>query len=137
VRSEDRFLLVHERDYGQSWYLPAGRVEFGESPLDAACRETEEEAGVAIVVDGIIRVEHTPIQHGARVRVIFAARPAGDTLPKLKADEHTLEAGWFNLEEMKRLRMRGDEVFRISEYLADGGNVYPLSLLTFEGAPFE
>ena len=137
VRSEDRFLLVHERDHDQSWYLPAGRVEFGESLLDAAYRETQEEAGLAIVTDGIIRIEHTPIQHGTRLRIIFSAHPAGDTLPKLKADEHTLEAGWFNLEEMRRLRMRGDEVYRISEYLDNGGTVYPLSLLAFEGTPFE
>ena len=137
VRSEDRFLLVHESEHGQAWYLPAGRIEFGETPLDAAHRETQEEAGVAIDIDGIIRIEHTPIQHGTRLRIIFSAHPSGDTLPKLKADEHTLEAGWFNLEEMKRLRMRGDEVYQISEYLTNGGAIYPLSLLAYEGTPFE
>jgi phosphatase NudJ len=136
VRSEERFLLVHECKYHQSWYLPAGRVEFGESLLDAAHRETREEAGLEIVIDGIIRIEHTPIQHGTRLRVIFSAHPAGDTLPKLKADEHSLEAGWFSLEEMKRLRMRWHEVVSLSEYLLNGGTVHPLSLLTFEGSPF-
>ena len=31
VRRGDRFLLVHERKHGQTWYLPAGRVEPGET----------------------------------------------------------------------------------------------------------
>ena len=36
VRQGDRFLLVHEAKHGQDWYLPAGRVEPGESLTDAA-----------------------------------------------------------------------------------------------------
>ena len=40
VRRDDRFLLVHERQHGQMWYLPAGRVEEGEELLQAAHRET-------------------------------------------------------------------------------------------------
>lgn len=59
VRRGDRFLLVHERKHGQLWYLPAGRVEPGESFATAACRETLEEAGVPIRVTGLIRVEHS------------------------------------------------------------------------------
>ena len=32
VRLGRRFLVVRERKHGQGWYLPAGRVEAGESP---------------------------------------------------------------------------------------------------------
>ena len=31
VRRGERFLLVHESSHGQLWYLPAGRVEPGET----------------------------------------------------------------------------------------------------------
>ena len=55
VRKGNRFLLVHERKHGQRWYLPAGRVEFGETFPEAAKREVMEEAGVPISLDGILR----------------------------------------------------------------------------------
>lgn len=76
VHLEDRFLLVQERKYEQQWYLPAGRVEKGETLLEAAMRNTLEEAGISIIVEGILRVEHTVMPRGnVRLRVIFVARP--------------------------------------------------------------
>jgi len=72
VRLQHRFLLVHERKHGQKWYLPAGRVERGESLVEAARRETLEESGIPVVIEGILRIEHTPFSEGmARLRVIF------------------------------------------------------------------
>lgn len=59
VRWEQRYLMVQEVKNGL-WYLPAGRVEPGESLVAAACRETLEESGVAIRVTGLIRIEHSP-----------------------------------------------------------------------------
>ena len=56
VRLGRRFLLVREAKHGARWYLPAGRVEPGESLVAAAERETLEEAGIPISVDGIVRV---------------------------------------------------------------------------------
>jgi 8-oxo-dGTP pyrophosphatase MutT (NUDIX family) len=66
VHLEDRFLLVQERKYDQQWYLPAGRVEKGETLLEAAQRNTVEEAGISVIVEGILRVEHTVMPKGNR-----------------------------------------------------------------------
>ena len=33
---------------GGGWFVPGGHVEFGETPLEAAVRETEEEAGITL-----------------------------------------------------------------------------------------
>ncbi len=91
VRLGHRFLLVHERKHGQLWYLPAGRIEPGESFIAGACRETLEEAGIPIVVEGILRIEHAWRSDGtARCRVIFVARPKDDTPPKTVADAESL-----------------------------------------------
>jgi ADP-ribose pyrophosphatase YjhB (NUDIX family) len=43
VISEDKVLLVKER--GDGWTLPGGWVDPGESPSEAAVRETKEESG--------------------------------------------------------------------------------------------
>src|SRR3954470_25029966 len=94
VRDAGRYLLVHEAKHGQLWYLPAGRVEAGESFAAAAVRETLEEAGVPVRLTGILRIEHAPTPHGTRVRVVFLAEPTDDTPPKSTPDGESLEAAW-------------------------------------------
>lgn len=136
VRREDSFLLVHERKHGQLWYLPAGRVEPGESFREGAIRETLEETGVPVVLDGIVRVEHSPRVDGtARCRVIFTAHPADDTPPKSTPDEESLEAAWVSLDELDRYPLRGDQVGELLRWVAGGGQIIPLHALAHELAP--
>lgn len=136
VRRGDRFLLVHERKHGQGWYLPAGRVEPGESLTAAALRETLEEAGVPIVLDGILRIDHAYRPSGTRVRVYFTAHPADDTPPKTTPDDESLGAAWITLDELGAYPLRGPEVVTILAHVAAGGAVHPLSLLAAEGDPW-
>lgn len=135
VRRGDRLLLVHEAKHGQRWWLPAGAVEPGESFEEAAVRETLEEAGVRVRLDGIVRVERSIVDGGARERVIFTATPLDDAPPKSRPDEHSLEARWCTVEEIGRLPLRGEEPLQLARYLAKGGAIHPLSVLTPEAAP--
>jgi phosphatase NudJ len=128
VRRGRRALLVHERKHGLLWYLPAGRKDPGETFADAAIRETREEAGIDVVLEGILGIEHRPLPDSARLRVIYLARETDDTPPKSIADEHTLEARFFALEEMRALPLRGDDVLHWVEH-ALVGIAAPLSLL--------
>ena len=138
VRLGHRFLLVHERKHGQGWYLPAGRVEAGETIMEAAVRETMEEAGIPIVCEGILRIEHTPSMNGeSRVRVFVMARPADDTPPKSIPDNETLGAAWVSPEELSGFRLRGPEVADVLRHVSQGAPVAPLSLLVTEGTPWQ
>jgi phosphatase NudJ len=132
VRRGDEFLVVHERKHGQLWYLPAGRAEPGETLVEAAVRETREETGVPIIIDGVLRIQHTPMPDGARVRAIFVARPADDTPPKSQPDSESLGAAWVTLEALKTLPLRGPEVRALFEHVAGGGAIYPLDVLGHE-----
>ncbi len=132
VRKDDRFLVVRERKHGQRWYLPAGRAEAWETLDVAAVRETLEESGVPIVLEGILKVQHTPSGAGARVRILFLARPADDTPPRSTPNEHTLEARFVTLRELNELSLRGPEVKAIFEWVAAGAPVAPLDLLGVE-----
>lgn len=129
VRDGDRFLVVREAKHGQRWYLQAGRAEPGETLAQCARRETLEETGVPVVLEGILKVQHTPTPHSARVRALFLARPADRTPPKTTADEHSLEARWVTLDELRDLPLRGIEVLRIFEWVAGGAAVYPVDLI--------
>jgi 8-oxo-dGTP pyrophosphatase MutT (NUDIX family) len=131
VRHAGKYLLVHERN--GTWYLPAGRLEPLESFADAAVRETMEESGVAVTLEGIYRVEHTPLPQRTRLRVIFGARPSGDITPRVSGD--TLDARWFHLDELKGLPMRGDEVRPLLQWVENGATTFPLSLVCPEGTP--
>jgi phosphatase NudJ len=134
VRRGRQFLVVQEPSHGNNWYLPAGRVEPGEDLCTAAVRETLEESGVPVVLEGILKVQHTPdpAYGTARVRVVFVARPADDTPPKSAPDTESLQARWATLEELSRLPLRGDEVREFFEAVANGTPIAPLSLLGSE-----
>jgi 8-oxo-dGTP pyrophosphatase MutT (NUDIX family) len=133
VKKDDRFLLVHERKHEQKWYLPAGRIEPREDFIRAACRETLEETGVPVEIQGILQIQHTPMFDGsARVRFIVLARPLDDTPPKSEPDDESLGAAWATVEEMKQLPLRGEEVWKIAQSVAGGATVFPLSLVISE-----
>jgi phosphatase NudJ len=129
VQHEGRFVLVQEAKHGNSWYLPAGRVETLESLKHAALRETREEAGIDVELTGVLRVQHTAQPDGtARLRVWFAARPLQPNAPlKAVADKESLQARWVTLDEARALDLRGDDVVE-----ALTSPVHPLSLLSHE-----
>jgi phosphatase NudJ len=129
VRLGRRFLLTQEKKYGESWSIPGGRVEIGESLADAAIREVMEETGVQIHLDGVLRVEHAATPTGARVRVIYLATPTDDGEPKRVPDDESLGAAWLTLEEIRTLRLRGADLRALLEMVANGCPVYPIELI--------
>jgi len=128
VRRGHRFLLTQEKKYGSTWAVPGGRVEVGESLAEAAVREVFEETGVPIALDGVLRVEHTPGEQ-ARFRILFTGYPIDDTPPKDAADEESLRAAYFTLEEIRELPLRGAELGVLLESVLGGRAVYPLDVL--------
>lgn len=135
VRMDDRFLLVEERD--GEWYFPAGRVDAGESISQAAVRETLEEAGIAVRLTGIYRIEQRATSWGMRLRVFFAAAPsdarASSATLKSHSDEHSRGAAWLTLDQVRDGRpLRGDEVLDVLENIQRGVVVHPLELLVEE-----
>ncbi len=112
-------------------------MEPGEELVEAARRETLEETGVPVEIEGVLRIEHSPFGDGsARLRVVFVARPVDDTPPRTTPNDDTLGARWVSLEEMDSLPLRGTEVKQIFEYVDAGAPIFPLGLITREGDPF-
>ena len=79
------------------WTLPAGYLEHGETLQEGAAREAMEEAGVQIVLDGILGV--FSVARIGQVQVIFRGRFA-DPARHFAAGEESLEVALFSWERI-------------------------------------
>ena len=124
-----RLLLVRRCDSG-TWELPGGRVDVGETAVDAAVRETAEETGVRVLVTGFAGLFSDP---GLVVRspdgevrqqfaLLFRARSLGG-VPRGDLHE-TSEAAWVAPRDLPGLPMQPAARIWIDEALAVGDPPY-------------
>lgn len=96
VSLEERVLLCRRAIPPREgfWTLPAGYLELGETVEAGAAREAAEEAGAAIVTDGVLGLYSVP--RISQVQVIFRARFADPARrPLFAAGAESLEVGLF------------------------------------------
>lgn len=128
VRKGHKFLLVQEVQ--GEWYFPGGGVLPRESLFSAANRESIEESGIPIFIDGIYKMEYIANSDStSRFRIIFVGRAIDDTSPKSTPDKETLKAEWKTIEEIEKLPLRSFEVIAIIKDILKGAPIYPRNLL--------
>ncbi|KAL6456366.1 hypothetical protein MHYP_G00349090 [Metynnis hypsauchen] len=102
--AKEEVLMVQEakRECYGHWYLPAGRMEQGESIQEAVQREVREEAGVDCELVTLLLVQ----EQGPRwIRFIFLAEVTGGNLKTTaEADSESLQAQWWDRETPLPLR---------------------------------
>ncbi|CAG9768876.1 unnamed protein product [Ceutorhynchus assimilis] len=93
------------------WYLPAGRMEKGETIVEACKREVLEETGLEIECTTILMVESAG---GVWLRFVMTGKVLGGTLKTpAQADQESLQAKWVsNLEE---LSLRATDILELIE----------------------
>lgn len=95
---EGRVLLIlraNEPGRGQ-WSVPAGRIEAGETPAEAAVREVREETGLEVVLGDVLWRGAV----GEFVVTDFAATVCGGVL---RAGDDAADARWFTVDEVRTL----------------------------------
>ncbi|XP_034547930.1 8-oxo-dGDP phosphatase NUDT18 [Notolabrus celidotus] len=110
---KEEVLMVQEakQDCYKQWYLPAGRMEVGESLVEALKREVKEEAGLECEAITLLLIQEQGPQW---IRFIFLAKVTGGTLKTLTAaDQESLQASWW--DRQSALSLRGRDILRLIE----------------------
>jgi 8-oxo-dGTP diphosphatase len=128
VTEGDRFILC--RRHGDShiggglWCLPGGHIEWDESFLEAAVRETVEETGLRVEITSILSVTTnylSPLLHS--IVVVLGATPlSGD----LSFDDEIEEVRWFSRDEPLPEMAFAADTHIIERYFANPGFGAPI-----------
>lgn len=83
-------------EFAGRWEFPGGKVEPGETDVEALARECVEELGVDIIVGDRVG-EDVPLAHGWAILRVYAARLVEGNVPKLL--EHS-DMRWLAPDEL-------------------------------------
>lgn len=133
VEKDERFLIVEERSSGVLVFTqPGGHIESGESPEDAAVRETLEETGCEIAINELLGVYlwiH-PQTRQQYLRIVFVADLLRENAsPRLDDGIHAVH--WYNRDDLvhRKRNCRTPAVLRcVDDYRA--GNRQSKSVLS-------
>jgi 8-oxo-dGTP pyrophosphatase MutT (NUDIX family) len=119
IRDQRGRILVQQQQHDDSWSLPAGAIEPGESPFAAVVREVFEETGlrvrprrVAAVIGGMsCRLRYPNRDEVEYVATVFDCEIVGGAL--IESNDETKRLAYFHVSEMPVLvPPYPNEVFR-------------------------
>jgi 8-oxo-dGTP diphosphatase len=133
VQNDGKTLLIKEAKplYRGRWHLPGGRLEHRELLATAAVREVREESGIEVRLQGLLCIDQLMADDAStpdRLRFVFKAQAEGGAL-KTAADEHSLQARWFERSAIAGLDLRSALVERAVTLAESGAPLLPLSSL--------
>ncbi|EFO83769.1 CRE-NDX-1 protein [Caenorhabditis remanei] len=106
-------LLIQEakKSCRGKWYMPAGRVEAGETIEESVVREVKEETGYNCCVIELLSLQ---VQGSGWYRYAFFCEITGGDL-KTQPDQESLAAEWYNIKDVKanKVQLRGRDFIRL------------------------
>ncbi|NUT35866.1 MAG: NUDIX hydrolase [Hamadaea sp.] len=99
-----RILLLRQPP-GRGWTLPAGLLNRGETPLEGALREAEEETGIAFAASDLSPAQPNALVHtsGRWVDTVFTARVDAATAAVSVDGAEVWEAAWHAVDDLPQL----------------------------------
>ncbi len=114
ISNGDQFLLLktlESKSQGGAWGFPGGKLEPGETPLDAVIRETREETGIELKRDAVHFFQKFYVRDLQTDFIYYTFKYVLDQGPVqvfLEPSEHT-EYNWVSLDEaLKMSLIRGE-----------------------------
>jgi len=122
TRDDDGRVLLVRRGrppFEGRWALPGGFVEYGETTEKACIRETREETGVEIEIEGLLGVYSRPDRdpRGHTVTAVYRCRAIGG---EPEGSDDAAEARWFSPDEIAELSFAFDHAEIVSAHVRNG-----------------
>jgi ADP-ribose pyrophosphatase YjhB (NUDIX family) len=136
IERDNKFLMVEELIHGEHIFnQPAGHLDPGESLIDAAIRETQEETAWQFIPEAVTgiylwRNPESDSDEDTFLRVTICGS-CSNHIAEQALDKGILRAVWKTREQLldKNIKLRSPMIIKgIDDYLA--GKRYPLELLT-------
>lgn len=126
---EGRVLLVHPT-YKDTWDIPGGYVEPGESPQQACEREVREELAIGSSVGRLLVVDWAPDDQGDKLLFVYdAGELTRDALARVRLQEDELDAIEFCSTQRLPERLNDRLVRRLSAAIRAKATGTTLSLV--------
>lgn len=104
IENDGKVLLVERGvdPHRGKWDFPAGYIDYGENPVEAAKRETLEETGLIVEITGLIDIsfDETVIAIFYRARIVGGTLLAGDDVQKVD---------WFSPHNLPELAFKSTQ----------------------------
>lgn len=125
---QDGCVLLTQREDFETWCLPGGMVDDGESPAEAAVREAREETGLEIRLTHFVGLYSKPRwRAGGSHLMVFAAEPVGGTLRP--APGEVLDAGYYDPRSLPEpLMWQHNDMIADSRHTTGGAVVRSLDM---------
>ncbi|MFX1486581.1 MAG: NUDIX domain-containing protein [Promethearchaeota archaeon] len=105
----DKIVLIKRNSppFRDSWALPGGMVEYGETVENAALREVREETGLDVIIKNLVGIYSDPSRdpRGHVISICFLGEEISGTLV---ADTDAKAVGTFSAEELAGLDLAFD-----------------------------
>lgn len=116
IQKEDKYLLLKREpdaeDYQNLWDFAGGRLDPGETPVDAVIRETYEESALKIIPSS--EIKEIKYEEEKRILIFHYFEPKSYEGEFKLSSEHT-EYAWFTKEELDKLEVHPS----VSEYFKE------------------
>jgi len=115
-------ILLHRRSDSNTWSIPGGAMEIGESIRETIIREVEEETGLKVEIEYLTGVYSNPkhvIEYSdGEIRQEFSLCFACKIVRgKLQVSNESFEVAFFDPKDIEQIPMHESILTRIKDYL--------------------
>lgn len=101
VEGKLQFLLIKQFAHKDSWGIPKGHIDEGETIEQCAVREVREETGIDVVLGERLQNVVVPLKKEIKTVVTFLGRQVGDRSPKTDdPDCEVVDVKWFDADRL-------------------------------------
>ncbi|MGE7835792.1 NUDIX hydrolase [Viridibacillus arvi] len=113
--NENKEVLMVKGSNSESWAIPSGGIEQGETPEECCIREVKEETGYDIVIEDGLFIKETEIK-GYKVKTYyFKVKKTGESEGINDPDNLIVDAGWKSLRDIQNIQHAYPEDLEVLE----------------------